>query len=144
MVSAYENVALWHERDISHSSVERVMLPDATILLDYMLNRMASIVEKLTVYPENMKRNLEATHGLVFSQRVMLKLIDAGLVREAAYDLVQPLAMQAWTEQRPFRELIDSNPEITGYLSARDLDDAFDPAYHVRHVDAIFARAGLG
>jgi adenylosuccinate lyase len=143
MVSAYENVALWHERDISHSSVERVILPDATILLDYMLHRMAGLIENLTVYPENMQRNLEATHGLVFSQRVMLKLIDAGLAREAAYDLIQPLAMQAWTEHRPFRELLESNQEITAHLSAEDLDDAFDPAYHVRHVDAIFERAGL-
>jgi adenylosuccinate lyase len=143
MVSAFENVALWHERDISHSSVERVILPDATILLDYMLQRMAGIVEKLTVYPENMLRNLDATHGLVFSQRVMLKLIDSGLVREAAYDLVQPLAMQAWTEHRSFREIVESSQEITKRLSSGDLDDAFDPQYHVRHVDEIFERVGL-
>ncbi|MFC2085804.1 adenylosuccinate lyase [Bacteroidota bacterium] len=143
MVSAYENVALWHERDISHSSVERVILPDATILLDYMLHRMAGIVENLTVYPENMLKNLDATHGLVFSQRVMLKLIDAGLVREAAYDLVQPLAMKAWTEQRSFRAIVESSQEIMALLPAGALDDAFDPGYHVRHVDEIFERVGL-
>ncbi len=143
MVSAYENVALWHERDISHSSVERVILPDATIILDYMMNRMAGLVENLTIYPDNMLRNLNATHGLVFSQRVMLKLIDAGLAREAAYDLVQPLAMVAWEEQRSFREILEANDEITRLLSRTDLDDAFDPGYHIRHVDAIFERVGL-
>ncbi|MGD8414178.1 MAG: adenylosuccinate lyase [Candidatus Latescibacterota bacterium] len=143
MVSAYENVALWHERDISHSSVERVIVPDATILLDYMLHRMSGIVEKLLVYPENMLRNLEATHGLVFSQRVLLKLIDAGLSRETAYDLVQPLAMRAWEEQRSFREIVGENEQIRIHLSETDLDDAFDPSYHVRNVDRIFTRIGL-
>jgi adenylosuccinate lyase len=143
MVSAYENVALWHERDISHSSVERVIIPDATILLDYMLHRMAGLVENLTVYPENMLRNLDATHGLVFSQRVMLKLIDAGLVREAAYDLVQPLAMRAWSEQRSFREIIESSEEVVAHLTPGQIDDAFDPSYHLRNVGRIFARVGL-
>ena len=143
MVSAYENVPLWHERDISHSAVERVIIPDATILLDYMLNRMTNVIEHLTVYPENMTRNLAATHGLVFSQRVMLKLIDTGLSREAAYDLVQPRAMQAWSEHRSFRAIIDESDEITQRLDKAALDDAFDPSYHIRHVDAIFERVGL-
>lgn len=143
MIAAYENVALWHERDISHSSVERVILPDATIILDYMLARMTRIVEELTVYPENMRRNLEATHGLVYSQRVLLKLIDRGLTREEAYDLVQPLAMRAWEEQRSFRAILEENQSITELLSSEDLDDAFDPAYHVRNAAAIFERLGL-
>ena len=143
MVAAYENVALWHERDISHSSVERVIVPDATILLDYMLHRMAGLVENLTVYPDNMMRNLQATHGLVFSQRVMLKLIEAGLVREEAYDMVQPLAMRAWEEQASFREIVEADSGVMSHLSVEDLDDAFDPAFHVRNVDAIFERVGL-
>jgi len=143
MISTYENVALWHERDISHSSVERVVMPDATIILDYMLARMSRIVSELTVYPENMKRNLAATHGLVFSQRVMLKLIDKGLNREAAYDRVQPLAMRAWEEQRSFRTIVEESDDITSVLTSSDLDDAFDPGYHIRHAEAIFERVGL-
>lgn len=143
MVSAYENVALWHERDISHSSVERVILPDATIILDYMLHRMARIVEQLTVYPQNMLRNLDATHGLVFSQRVMLKLIDRGLSREEAYDRVQPLAMRAWDEQRSFRSIVEESDAVTSLLTSDDLDDAFDPKYHIRHAEEIFERVGL-
>lgn len=96
MMTAYENVPLWHERDISHSSAERIILPDATIALNYMLNRFSNIVKNLTVYPENMKRNMDRTLGLIFSQRVLLSLIDKGLVREEAYDTVQPKAMEAW------------------------------------------------
>ncbi|MEL7360396.1 MAG: lyase family protein, partial [Cyanobacteria bacterium J06560_6] len=109
MVSAYENVALWHERDISHSSVERVIVPDATIILDYALHRMARIVENLTVNADRMKENMERTYGLVFSQRLLLMLIDTGLSREAAYDLVQPLAMKAWRERTSFREIVEAN-----------------------------------
>jgi adenylosuccinate lyase len=108
MVTAYENVALWHERDISHSSAERVILPDATITLNYMLNRFGNIVKNLTVFPENMKRNMDRTFGLIYSQRILLALIDKGLVREEAYDTVQPLAMQAWDEQVQFRTLVGS------------------------------------
>src|SRR5699024_1869574 len=96
MVTAYENVSLWHERDISHSSAERVILPDATIALNYMLNRFGNVVENLTVFPENMRRNIDKTYGVIFSQKVLLTLIDKGLAREAAYDIVQPLAMEAW------------------------------------------------
>ena len=144
MVSAYENVALWHERDISHSSVERVILPDATILLDYALDRMARIVEALTVYPERMRENIERTYGLVYSQRLLLMLIEAGLSREAAYDLVQPRAMQAWAERRSFRAIVEADPAITEHLSPEQIAEAFDPAYHLRHVDTLFERVGLG
>ncbi len=144
MVSAYENVALWHERDISHSMVERVILPDATTVLHYALLRMATIVENLTVYPENMKRNMDRTFGLYNSQRLLLKLIEKGMNRESAYDLVQPLAMRAWNEERPFREIVEESDELTGNLSAEEIDDAFDPAYHLKNVDFIFERVGLG
>ncbi|WP_152396546.1 adenylosuccinate lyase [Paenibacillus guangzhouensis] len=143
MVSAYENVPLWHERDISHSSVERVILPDATMLLNYMLNRFGNIVKNLTVMPENMKRNMERTFGVPFSGRVMTKLIDKGMSREQAYDTVQPRAMQAWEEQRSFREIIEATPEIATVLSAEEIADAFNPAWHLKHVDTIFAQLGL-
>jgi adenylosuccinate lyase len=143
MLSAYENVTLWHERDISHSSVERVILPDATMLLDYMLNRFMNIVKNLTVFPENMKRNMQSTFGVPFSGRVMTKLIDKGFAREQAYDTVQPRAMQAWEEQRSFRGIVESTPEITAVLSLEEIADCFDPSWHLKHVDTIFARLGL-
>ncbi|QQE74911.1 adenylosuccinate lyase [Brevibacillus composti] len=143
MLSAYENVPLWHERDISHSSVERVILPDATQLLNYMLRRFMNIVKNLTVFPENMKRNMDRTFGLIFSQQVMLKLIEKGMSREQAYDIVQPRAMQAWEEQRSFREILESDPAVTAALSPAELDDCFDHRYHLKHVDTIFQRLGL-
>ncbi|MCF6094491.1 adenylosuccinate lyase [Microaerobacter geothermalis] len=143
MLSAYENVPLWHERDISHSSVERVILPDATILLNYMLHRFANIIDNLTVFPENMKRNMDRTFGLIYSQRVLLKLIDKGLSREDAYDLVQPRAMQAWEEQRSFREIIEKESVIPQYLSKEELDDCFNYQWHLKHVDTIFERLNL-
>ncbi|MBG9454180.1 adenylosuccinate lyase [Lysinibacillus sphaericus] len=143
MVTAYENVALWHERDISHSSAERVILPDATITLNYMLNRFGNIVKNLTVFPENMKRNMGRTYGLIYSQRILLALIDKGLVREEAYDTVQPLAMQAWDEQVQFRTLVDASEKITSYLTKEELDECFDYNYHLQHVDMIFERLGL-
>jgi adenylosuccinate lyase len=143
MVSAYENVPLWHERDISHSSVERVILPDATILLNYLLNRFTGIVRDLTVFPENMKRNMERTFGLIYSQRVLLSLIDKGWTREKAYDRVQRLAMRAWEEQRPFRPLVEADEQITQTLSPKEIEDCFDYHYHLKHVDTIFARLGL-
>lgn len=143
MMAAYENVSLWHERDISHSSAERVIIPDATIALNYMLNRFANIVKNLTVYPENMKRNMDRTLGLIFSQRVLLTLIDKGLVREEAYDTVQPKAMQAWELQVPFRSLIEKDDKITSLLTKEELDDCFDPSYHLKNVDVIFDRLGL-
>ncbi|MGE7691932.1 adenylosuccinate lyase [Lysinibacillus sp. NPDC097214] len=143
MVTAYENVALWHERDISHSSAERVILPDATITLNYMLNRFGNIVKNLTVFPENMKRNMGRTFGLIYSQRILLALIDKGLVREEAYDTVQPLAMQSWDEQVQFRTLVDASEKITSYLTKEELDECFDYNYHLQHVDMIFERLGL-
>ncbi|MBT2760137.1 adenylosuccinate lyase [Paenibacillus sp. ISL-20] len=143
MVSAYENVSLWHERDISHSSVERIILPDATMLLNYMLNRFGNIVKNLTVFPENMKRNMARTYGVPFSGRIMTKLIDKGFSREQAYDTVQPRAMQAWEEQRQFREIVEATTEITEVLSAEEIEDAFNPSWHLKHVDTIFAKLGL-
>ncbi|PKR76561.1 adenylosuccinate lyase [Halalkalibacillus sediminis] len=143
MMTAYENVPLWHERDISHSSAERVILPDATIALNYMLNRFAGIVENLTVFEDNMKRNMDRTFGLIFSQRVLLTLIDKGFSREAAYDLVQPLTMQAWDEQTSFPELVREKKEIRESLSDEELDACFDPTYHLKNVDQIFDRLGL-
>ncbi|MDI3328762.1 MAG: adenylosuccinate lyase [Alicyclobacillaceae bacterium] len=144
VVPAMENIPLWHERDISHSSVERVILPDATILIHYLLRRMNRILRDLTVFPENMKRNMEKTFGLIYSQRVLLALIDKGESRERAYDAVQSRAMQAWEEQRPFRELVESDPWISSRLTKEELDDCFDPRWHLKHVDTIFARLGLG
>ena len=143
MVTAYEDVALWHERDISHSSAERIIIPDTTILLDYMLNRFGRIVENLTVFPENMKRNMNATFGLIYSQRVMLKLIDAGLTREAAYDLVQPNTAKSWDQQVLFRPLLEADEEVMSHLTSADLDDAFDYHWHLKNVDTIFKRVGL-
>ena len=144
MVTAYENVTLWHERDISHSSAERIILPDTTILLNYMLNRFGNIVKNLTVFPENMLRNMDATFGLIYSQRVLLKLIDNGMSREAAYDLVQPKTAISWDEQVQFRPLLEADPEVTAILSQADLDDAFDYHHHLKNVDVIFERVGLG
>lgn len=143
MISAYENMPLWHERDISHSSVERIILPDGTILLDYMLNRFSGVIEKLVVYPENMKENMDKTHGLVFSQRLLLMLIEKGLSREFAYDTVQPLAMTAWEEKRSFRELVETDSTILENLSSVEIENAFDLDHHTRRVDEIFNRAGL-
>jgi adenylosuccinate lyase len=143
MTTAYENVPLWHERDISHSSAERIILPDATIALNYMLNRFGNIVKNLTVYPENMKRNMDRTLGLIYSQRVLLALIDKGMSREEAYDTVQPRAMEAWEKQVQFRSLIESDEKIAGLLSEAEIDDCFDYNYHIKHVDMIFERLGL-
>lgn len=143
MVTAYENVALWHERDISHSSAERIILPDTTILIDYMLNRFGRIVKNLTVFPENMKRNMDKTFGLIYSGRVLLKLIDTGMSREEAYDLVQPYTAKAWDEQTQFRPLLESDATIMSRLSKEDLDDAFDYHWHLKHIDDIFKRVGL-
>lgn len=141
--TAYDNIPLWHERDISHSSAERIILPDATTLLNYQLNRFANVVEQLTVFPENMKDNMETTFGLIYSQRVMLQLIDKGLSREEAYDLVQPKTAQAWDEKKDFRSLLETDNKITSILTPNDLNDAFDYNYHIKHVDTIFDRVGL-
>jgi len=143
MVTAFENIPLWHERDISHSSAERIIMPDATMLLDYMLNRFSNLLANLTVYEENMLENIDKTHGVIFSQRVMLKLIEKGMAREVAYDLVQPKAMEAWENRIPFRSLLDKDKVLAEYLSTADLDDAFDHTYHLKSVDGIFERLGL-
>ncbi|ASI34438.1 MULTISPECIES: adenylosuccinate lyase [unclassified Exiguobacterium] len=143
MVTAYENVSLWHERDISHSSAERIILPDATGLLNYMLNRFGNIVKNLTVFPENMKRNMDRTYGVIFSGHVLLALIEKGWSREAAYDFVQPRAMQAWEEQIMFRDLLWQEQEIQQLFTEAELDACFDPTYHTSRVDEIFERCGL-
>ncbi|MBY0083752.1 adenylosuccinate lyase [Brevibacillus sp. M2.1A] len=143
MLTSYENVSLWHERDISHSSAERVILPDATQALNYMLRRFMNIVKNLTVFPENMKRNMDRTFGLIYSQQVMLKLIEKGMSREQAYDTVQPRAMQAWEEQRSFRAIVDEDATVSSTLSKEELDECFDYRYHLKHVDTIFQRLGL-
>ncbi len=144
MVTAYENVALWHERDISHSSAERVILPDATTILHYALHRFGRIIENLVVYPDAMQRNMERTFGLYNSQRLLHHLIDAGLSREAAYDLVQPLAMRAWEEQRSFKEIVLEDGRIAAHIGTDAVEEAFDARYHLKNVDAIFERVGLG
>ena len=144
MVTAFENIPLWHERDISHSSAERIILPDATILLDYMLNRFANVMERLVVFEENMEANIWKTHGLVFSQRVLNKLIEKGMVREQAYDAVQPLAMQSWENQMPFKPIVEADAFIMSNLTQDEIDDAFDLKHHTRNVDTIFERVGLG
>lgn len=143
MLTAYENVALWHERDISHSSAERVILPDATIALNYMLNRFGNIVKNLTVFPENMKRNIDKTHGVIFSQRVLLALIDKGMAREEAYDIVQPKAMEAWETEVHFKELVSQENRITSLLTEAEIEECFDYTYHLKNVDVIFDRIGL-
>lgn len=143
MLTAYENVPLWHERDISHSSAERIIIPDATTALNYMLNRFGNIVKNLTVFEDNMKANMDKTLGLVFSQRVLLTLINKGMVREEAYDTVQPKAMESWEKGIPFRELVENEPAITNVLSSEEIEDCFDHRHHMKEVDTIFARAGI-
>ncbi|HEX9409763.1 MAG TPA: adenylosuccinate lyase [Methylomirabilota bacterium] len=142
-LAALEDVALWHERDISHSSVERVILPDSTLLVDYMLHQMTRIVEGLQVYPERMRENMERSFGLMFSQRVLLRLAETGLPRQQAYEIVQRNAMRAWRERTPFRAFLAADPEVTARLSAADLDACFDPTWYLRNVDTIYKRAGL-
>lgn len=138
--AALENVALWHERDISHSSVERVIAPDATILLDYMLHRFTNTVENLLVYPENMMANINKTGGLIHSQRLLLKLVEKGAARENAYRMVQRNAMKVWREGADYRALLTADSDIVGFLSEADIDEAFDLGYHLKHVDVIFRR----
>ncbi|MCS6859496.1 MAG: adenylosuccinate lyase, partial [Abditibacteriales bacterium] len=143
LIPAIENIATWHERDLTNSSVERVALADSSLLVDYMTRRFTRIMEGLVVYPDNMKRNLERTQGVIFSQQVMLALIDKGWQREDAYTLVQEKAMQAWTEQRPFRALLEADPRVRDALTPAELDACFDYGYHTKHVDYIFERVGI-
>ncbi|WP_237479704.1 adenylosuccinate lyase [Lichenibacterium dinghuense] len=140
VVPAMENVALWHERDISHSSVERMIGPDATVTLDFALARLTGVIDKLLVYPENMQRNLDRLGGLVHSQRVLLALTQAGVSREDSYRLVQRNAMRVWRGEGDFLEFLSNDPEVTAHLPAAKLKPLFDLGYHTKHVDTIFAR----
>lgn len=142
-MAAMENMPLWHERDISHSSVERVILPDSTILLDYMLNKMTDIVDRLVVNTDTMKENLERTKGVIFSQRVMLELIKKGLTRKEAYDIVQSAALTLQIENLPFLDAIAANPKVKAVLSPKEVASCGDYEYHVKHVEHIFKKAGL-
>jgi adenylosuccinate lyase len=142
--AAFENVPLWHERDISHSSVERVIFPDSTILTDYLLAKTTDLFEKLLVYPKRMLKNLESTGGLIFSGQLLLDLAEAGMLREDAYRLVQGHAMHAWKEDLIFSDLIKSDPEIIVKLSPEKLEHAFDLNRQLRNVDAIFDRVLRG
>jgi adenylosuccinate lyase len=142
-VTSLENVALWHERDISHSSTERITLPDSCALLDYMLDVFTGVVAGLQVYPQRMRENLELTQGLVFSQRVMLALIETGLSRQDAYAIVQRNSMRAWKERVPLRGLLEGDPDATSRLDAAKLDEIFDYSVYTRHVDDSFRRLGL-
>ena len=140
MVAAFENVALWHERDISHSSVERIILPDSTILLHYMLKKACWLIDKLNVYPENMAANIEKSFGLVYSQRVLLALVSAGILRDDAYKIVQRSAMKAWDEKTPFLELLKADREVTDRLPVAEIEALFDPGHQLRHMGVIFNR----
>ncbi len=142
-LASLENIALWHERDISHSSVERVVMPDSTLALDYMLQKFTWVVEGLLVYPENMLANLIKTKGLIFSQRVLLELMDKGLNRPKAYDLVQRAAMRTWHSRIDFKENLLCDKEVAKYLSARELDKVFNLDYYLRNVHKIFKKTGL-
>jgi len=143
-VTSMENVALWHERDISHSSTERVILPDACLVLDYALSIFTGIIKGLNVYPDNMRRNLEITQGLVFSQRVLLALVEKGLKREQAYELVQRNAMKAWKERVPFLGLLKADRDVTARLEPKELEALFDYNFYLKHIDEIFTRLDLG
>ena len=142
-LTSLENIALWHERDISHSSAERIILPDSCLALDYMLSIFTPVMRGLRVYPENMRRNLELTQGLAFSQRVLLALIDKGVVREQAYKMVQDNAMKAWQGQKSFLDLLQKDERIAGHLRRDELKALFDYDYYLKHVQAVFDRLGL-
>jgi adenylosuccinate lyase len=139
-LAAMENVALWHERDISHSSVERVIIPDSTILIDFMLARFTDLMAKLVVYPDRMRRNIELTGGVIYSQRLMLELVRRGAARVQAYEAVQRLAMAAWQGRTPFRDLVEKDPFVTRHLTTGAIGACFDPKAYTRHVPAIFKR----
>ncbi len=142
-LASMENITLWHERDITHSSVERIIIPDSTILVDYMLNKFIKIIDNLLVYPENMKINLEKMGGLVFSQAVLLELTKKGMLREKAYQLVQQCAMEVWKTGKSFKELLFHQSEIMSALTQQEIEDCFDLQIHLRNVDKIFERVGI-
>ena len=141
--AAMENNALWHERDISHSSVERVILPDSTILVHYMLEKMITLIDNLLLYPENMMKNIELTNGLVFSQPMLLKLTEKGITREQSYSFIQRNAMKCWREKKPFEEYIRNDAEIMEYLTEEDLQNVFSYERYLKNVDYIFNRVGI-
>jgi len=141
--AAMENITLWHERDISHSSVERVIMPDSSLALDYMLNKFIEVIDGLNVYPENMFVNLVKTKGMIFSQRVLLKLMAQGLTRQKAYDLVQRCAMESWKGGANFKDNLLKDKEFSRYISAKELDKIFDLDYYLRNVNKIFRKVGL-
>ena len=143
MVTAYENVALWHERDISHSATERIIMPDATILLDYMLNRMKGILENIVVFEDQMMANIYRTNGVIFAQRVMNALIDKGFAREKAYDTVQPIAMKAMSIGASYQDLLKQDPTVMGALSEEELDNCFTLDYYFKNIDHIYKRNNL-
>lgn len=143
MVASYEDIPLWHERDISHSSAERILSCDATCLLDYMLNRFTKIIDTLTVFEDNMYANIYKTYGVIFSQRFMLKLIEKGMSREMAYDIVQPNAIKSWENKLDFKKLMEEDERVKNTLTQEEIDDCFDPSYQIRNVDIIFKRVGL-
>ena len=143
MATFYENVALWHERDISHSATERIILPDATMLLDYMLNRFRGILENLVVFEDVMKENIYRTRKVIFAQRVMNALIERGFSREQAYDTVQPIAMRAMSERADYQELLAESPEVMAVLTRAELDECFTLEYYLKNVDFIFDRVGI-
>ena len=142
-VAALEDVTLWHERDISHSSVERVILPDATIALDHMLRKFTNIIDKLLVYPDAMIANMNKTGGLIFSQNLLIALVNKGVLREDAYKWVQRNAMARWLKGADFRTNVEMDEDVKKYLTKEEVDACFDPAPMLRHVDEIFARFGL-
>ncbi len=142
-LTSLENIALWHERDISHSSTERIILPDSCLAVDYMLSIFTSVMKGLKVYPENMRNNIELTQGVIFSQRVLLALIDKGLSREEAYKMVQDNAMKAWGEKKGFLNLLEADKRITSHLSKEELKSLFDYDYYLKYVDNVFDRLGL-
>ncbi|MDD3809171.1 MAG: adenylosuccinate lyase [Erysipelotrichaceae bacterium] len=143
MLTSYDNIPLWHERDISHSSAERLIAPDATALLDYMLVRFNGILANLTVFEDNMLENINKTYGVIFSQRFMLKLIEKGWTREQAYDTVQPNAIKSWENKISFKSLMEDTQKVRETLTQEEIDDCFNPAYQVKNVDVIFKRVGL-
>jgi len=142
-MAALENIALWHERDLTHSSVERVIIPDSCILLDYMLNKFTTVVAGLLIYEDHMMENINRTRGLIFSQEVMLILLGKGMLRDEAYRLVQRNAMQSWSEGSDFKELVLKDPEIMQQISTQELQTAFDLNIYTANVDYIFRRCGL-
>jgi adenylosuccinate lyase len=143
-LAAMENMALWHERDISHSSVERVIMPDSTILMDYILHRLSGLLDRLRLIPENMRRNLEGSYGLFFSQRLLTALVEGGMQRQEAYALVQKVAMQSWEQKRPFPELAKADAEIAARLTPDRIDAILDLGYYLRFEDEIFRRVFNG